>query len=220
MKPAVLLTAKDYRRAKQRLARYLSPGERAALCRAMWEDVSAALGDSPWPVAVVTDSAEIAAEVRGRGWHLIPDNLGISESAAVDLASLELAEAGFEAVLRLPSDIPLVQTSDVSSLLEGLPHMPFARVVPSSDGTGTNALLRSPPNLFPARFGVNSLVLHLQEARRAGVEAEVVRNPRVAIDVDEEPDLRTLLRTGASTATIRLLVKMGLDRRLEEGIRA
>ena len=30
----------------------------------------------------------------------------------------------------------------------------------SLEGTGTNALLRTPPDLFPSRFGPNSLALH------------------------------------------------------------
>jgi len=66
-------------------------------------------------------------------------------------------------------------------------------IVPSRDGTGTNAILRTPPTLFPSHFGSGSFAKHLAEAESARAQVVIRRNPRIEIDVDDESDLRTLL---------------------------
>jgi 2-phospho-L-lactate/phosphoenolpyruvate guanylyltransferase len=75
--------------------------------------------------------------------------------------------------------------------------------VPSRDGTGTNALLRSPPDLFPSHFGPGSFAKHLQEARRRSARFRIVKNPRIAVDIDELDDLNAIaagLKPGSATA--------------------
>src|SRR5262249_39850026 len=85
---------------------------------------------------------------------------------------------------------------------------------PSREGTGTNAIIRTPPVLFPSRFGPNSLALHKQEAARVEVECAIVNNPRVAIDIDEPADVELLLEIGADTAAFRALVDSGVYKKL------
>jgi 2-phospho-L-lactate guanylyltransferase len=75
--------------------------------------------------------------------------------------------------------------------------------VPSRDGTGTNALLRSPPTLFPSHFGPNSFALHSDEAERSRARVRIIRNPRIALDIDEPDDLvalRSVLDFDCATA--------------------
>jgi 2-phospho-L-lactate guanylyltransferase len=67
-------------------------------------------------------------------------------------------------------------------------------IVPSRDGTGTNAILRTPATLFPSHFGPGSFAKHQQEAQRVGAEIVVRRNARLEMDVDDEADLLALLR--------------------------
>jgi 2-phospho-L-lactate guanylyltransferase len=96
------------------------------------------------------------------------------------------------ALLRLPIDIPLATADDIEELFGALEPEPCAVLVPSRDGTGTNALLRSPPALFPSHFGPDSFALHLAEAERCKAKTKVIRNPRLALDVDEPADLKAL----------------------------
>ena len=87
---------------------------------------------------------------------------------------------------------------------------PTVILVPSSDGTGTNAILRSPPALFPSHFGPNSFVRHLAEAEVCGVRAQVFRNARLELDIDEWDDLQKLaplVRPDSETA--RWLMERG-----------
>jgi len=62
----------------------------------------------------------------------------------------------FEALLRLPIDIPLATARDIDALFANMQDAPATVIVPSRDGTGTNALLRSPPTLFRSHFGPGS----------------------------------------------------------------
>jgi 2-phospho-L-lactate/phosphoenolpyruvate guanylyltransferase len=219
MIPVILVTAKDPSRAKQRLAGRLNRDHRAELARVMWLDLSRALSGVSCPVAVVTDSEEFAANAGALGWRVVEDPDSISESRAVDHASGLLERDGFDAVLRLPADIPLAGRDDIETLLASPPGTPFARLVPSRDGTGTNAILRSPPSLFPSRFGSDSLTLHIQECHRAGVEPEVVENARIALDIDEPDDLRRLLESGEGTLTHRWLCETATEFAPEAGSR-
>ena len=133
----------------------------------------------------------------------------------MDAASRCCAERGVQALLRLPVDIPLAQPADIEAVFEALGDAPAAVLVPSSDGTGTNALLRSPPALFRSRFGPDSFVRHLAEAEACGVRAHVFRNPRLELDIDELEDLQKLaplVRPGSATA--RWLVERKINSQL------
>src|SRR6266550_3800920 len=76
------------------------------------------------------------------GWDLLREDRQISESFSVDYASMQCAKRGVTALLRLPLDIPLVQSSDIDELLAVECAAPGLVIVPSRDGTGTNAILR------------------------------------------------------------------------------
>ncbi|HWQ03533.1 MAG TPA: 2-phospho-L-lactate guanylyltransferase [Candidatus Nitrosotenuis sp.] len=190
---AVLIPVKDLRLAKQRLAPWLSQTARTELATAMLRDVFAAVAAARCveDVFVVSNCEAVLEMAKRCGWNVLQEAQQFSESASVDWASRSLAERGVQSALRLPIDVPLVQAADVEDLFEAAESSACV-IVPSRDGTGTNALLRTPPNLFPSHFGPNSLQKHLAEARRAGVAACVLQNHRLALDVDDGEDLRAL----------------------------
>jgi 2-phospho-L-lactate/phosphoenolpyruvate guanylyltransferase len=214
---AVLIPVKDLTCAKQRLAGLLSQEERTALARAMLEDVFAAVAAAHGAEAVFVVSSDPFALARAcsLGWEIISESHQRSESHSVDEASRICQERGVHSLLRLPIDIPLLEPGDVDALLDAAAAGPSAVLVPSRDSTGTNAILRTPPALFPAHFGPNSLARHVDEARRAGARVQVLRNPRVELDIDDEADLRVFLASGGrETATAVCL------RRMDAGLRA
>src|SRR5207253_1755468 len=95
---------------------------------------------------------------------------------------------------------------------------PAMAIVPSRDGTGTNALLRTPPTLFPSHFGAGSFAKHLAEAKQASAQIVLRRNFRLEMDVDDESDLHALLEYDLSaTATGRWLCEAGLDVKFRSG---
>jgi 2-phospho-L-lactate/phosphoenolpyruvate guanylyltransferase len=215
---AILLPIKDPANAKQRLAAFLSIEERIQLVWAMLEDVSRAVAASELVdrvVAVAHDPVVIRYAL-SKGWEVVPEGQQISESHSVDEASSCLGQQGVTAVLRLPGDIPLLQVGDVDLLLSAAITFNHAILVPSRDGLGTNALLRTPPIAFPSRFGRNSFQLHLEEARLAGVPLRVIESPRVALDLDEFSDLVYFWEHGRGTLTRELMAKLDLIGRFLE----
>ncbi len=201
---ALLLPVKDLNNAKQRLAGVLTPDERFSLAHAMLQDTFRAVRGirSTEKVFVVTNYEPAARAARANGWEILREDLQVSERASVDWASRICAERGVTSLLRLPLDLPLLQATDVDSLFAEESSAPAVVIVPSRDGTGTNAILRTPPALFPSHFGEGSFAKHCAEGQRAGAAIIILRNPRLEMDVDDEADLRALLHhdlTGTQT---------------------
>jgi len=215
---ALLLPIKDLRNAKKRLADVLLPEERFGLAHAMLADtLRAARGAQLAHKIFVITNYEPAMEAAAKyGWEVLREEQQVSESASVDLASRLCGERGITELLRLPLDLPLVQSCDIDDLLATECSAPATILVPSRDGTGTNAILRTPPALFPSHFGPHSFAKHLAEAERARANIIVRRNPRLEMDVDDEADLRALLQHGlAHTATGQWLEESGVAARFK-----
>jgi 2-phospho-L-lactate/phosphoenolpyruvate guanylyltransferase len=216
---ALLLPIKDLRNAKQRLASILTPEERFALAQAMLADTLRAVRgvQQAEKIFVVTNYTPAMQAARENGWEILPEEQQISESVSVDAASRQCEESGITAVLRLPLDLPLVTSSDIDELLVAECVAPGVVMVPSRDGTGTNAILRKPPTLFPSHFGNGSFAKHCAEAIRTGAQIVQRRNVRLEMDVDDESDLRVLIqhdligtRTGAWLQDSEVLKKLRL----------
>lgn len=215
---ALLLPIKDLRQAKQRLAPLLNPEERFGLAQAMFADtIRAARGvRRADKIFVVTNYAPAMQAAEENGWELLREDQQISESVSVDAASRQCAERGVTSLLRLPLDVPLVRPSDIDELLAVECTAPALVIVPSRDGTGTNAILRTPPALFPSHFGSGSFAKHCAEAQRAGAQILIRRNPRLEMDVDDETDLRALAGEDLrGTETLSWLQRSGWLARLK-----
>jgi 2-phospho-L-lactate/phosphoenolpyruvate guanylyltransferase len=217
---ALLLPIKDLRNAKQRLAGVLTPEERFALAHAMLADTIRAVRGVRHAdkIFVVTNYEPAMQAARENGWEILREEIQISESVSVDAASRQCEERGITGVLRLPLDLPLVQARDIDELLVAECGAPALVIVPSRDGTGTNAILRTPPTLFPSHFGNGSFAKHCDEAERASARVLKRRNVRLEMDVDDESDLRALLQHDLSgTQTGAWLQHSGLLKKLRLG---
>lgn len=211
---ALLLPVKDLRNAKKRLAGVLTPEERFGLAQAMLADTIRTIQRvrNAEKIFVVTNYQLALDAAEENGWEILREDRQISESHAVDFASRVCEERGVTGLLRVPLDVPLAQANDIDELLTVECGAPGLVIVPSRDGTGTNAILRTPPALFPSHFGEGSLAKHLSEAKRASAKVFIRRNPRLEMDVDDESDLRALLeRDLTGTETGRWLRETGLD---------
>src|SRR5882762_5233898 len=220
---ALLLPIKDLRNAKQRLAGVLTPEERFGLAEAMLADTICAVrgvrrADKIFMVTNYDPALGIAEE---NGWEILREERQISESHSVDAASRICEDRGVKALLRVPLDVPLVQASDIDDLLAVECEEPALVIVLSRDGMGTNATLRMPPALFPSHFGMGSFAKHVGEAERIGADVIFRRNPRLEMDVDEESDLRALLKNDlSSTETGQWLRESGVEARLRQHLKA
>src|SRR5256885_5670529 len=197
---ALLLPVKDLRNAKKRLIGVLTPEERFSLAETMLADTVRAVQGVRRieKVFVITNYAPAMQLAEENGWEILREEQQISESHSVDAASKLCEQNGVSGLLRLPLDLPLIQSSDIDELLALKCRAPSLVIVPSRDGTGTNAILRTPPTLFPSHFGTGSFAKHLAEAESSHAQVIVRRNARLEMDVDGEPDLRALLENDRS----------------------
>ena len=213
---ALILPIKDLTHAKKRLMGTLSPEERFGLAQAMLADtLRAARGvRNAHKIYVITNYPPAIALARENCWEVLEESEQISESASVDAASRICMQCGIHGLLRIPLDLPLIQPSDIDDLLALETSPPSLIIVPSRDGTGTNAILRTPPDLFPSQFGTGSFAKHLASAASAGAHIIVRRNPRLEMDVDDESDLGALLQRDLSgTETEKWLRDSGVQAR-------
>ena len=205
-----LLPAKPLLWAKTRLGPLLDDQARMALACAMFTDVLDALCGATGldAVVVVTADPTLAALARQASAVVIDEGASRGLNGAVSLGTDAAVRLGASAVLVVLSDVPLVTASDVDELLARAPRR-GALVVPSKEGTGTNAMLRQPPTVFPPCFGGRSLERHVATAERADVPCEIVRNVRLGFDLDTPEDLRAFAALRSATATQRELLRLG-----------
>src|SRR6266850_8119339 len=191
---ALLLPVKDLNNAKKRLIGVLTPEERLGLAGAMLADTIRAVRGvrCAEKIFVVTNYEPVMQLAEENRWEILREEQQISESHSVDTASKLCEQRGVTGLLRLPLDLPLIQSSDIDELLVAECQAPALVIVPSRDGTGTNAMLRTPPTLFPSHFGNGSFAKHLAEAESIHAQVIVRRNSRLEMDVDDEGDLRAL----------------------------
>ena len=212
----VLIPVKSLTRSKQRLAPLLSPDERSALAIAMFRDVLAAVGLAAGVdrVCVVSADGEALRLAAAAGAAGLAEAEQRSESASVDWGAGRCVQMGARSVLILPADLPLLSTADVAAVLSASNGGVGVVLVPSADERGSNAILRTPPDAIPSRFGLGSFERHQHEAAVRGIPCRILRLARVALDVDEVEHLGAVLATKASTHTHALLQELGVGERL------
>lgn len=213
----ILLPVKDLTRAKQRLADLFTQAERTQLAWAMLEHTFAVAAQTRGidGIAVVTLYEPAIALAEKYGMEVIREQQQISESASVDYGSRVLEARGVSAVLRLPLDLPLIQTEDIEAILAAdTQPAPSCVIVSSRDGTGTNAILRRPATLFASQFGSGSLAKHLRSAAATQAECRLLTLPRIALDVDEANDLMALRLTDQAHAIPEIMQSVLASERL------
>jgi 2-phospho-L-lactate guanylyltransferase len=217
MKVTALIPIKGFRNAKQRLSPLLGAAERELLAETMVRDVlgqvvgTRGLGET----FVVTGDDKVTALAASLGARVIRERVESGETDAVDFARTQLRQAGCEAVLILPGDMPLVRSADIEQLLAQVPPAataPFALLVPSHDRLGTNALLLAPPDIIKLRFGYDSFSFHMSEVSARGLALRVCENERIALDIDEPRDLEQFLAFEDAAGESRRVVRSMLER--------
>jgi 2-phospho-L-lactate guanylyltransferase len=195
LKATAILPVKRFGAAKQRLTSGVSRERRAAIVAAMLEDVLEAIGEarSIERTIVVTGEPAAAELVLAAGAEVVddPDEGGHSGAALAGVARAE--ELGADRVVLLPGDCPLLDPRELERLLTGVPDR-YVAVVPDRHGTGTNALVLSPPGAIAPAFGEGSRARHVAAAREAGVPHSVEELPSLGLDLDTPADVVALAR--------------------------
>lgn len=188
MRTAAILPVKSFGAAKQRLSSLLGAGSRHALAQAMFQDVLASLRKVEGIERIVVVASEPSVEfATDEQVTLLEEELPEGQSAATAAGIRWAVASGFERVLLVPGDAPLLSQTEVDALLANAPEEVV--IVPDRHGTGTNGLLLRPPTAIEPSFGPDSLGRHVAAAEAAGVTHRIERVPSLVFDVDTSEDL-------------------------------
>jgi 2-phospho-L-lactate/phosphoenolpyruvate guanylyltransferase len=195
LKATAVLPVKRLDEAKQRLAAGIDEGRRRELAAAMVADVLDAIGEArSLERLIIVTGDPIAQELAAKaGAEVVPDpeDAGHVQAAQAGIARAE-AE-GAERVALLAGDCPLLDPRELDRLLTGVPGS-YVGIVPDRHGSGTNALLLSPPDAIVPAFGEDSRQRHVEAARAAGIPFGIEELPSIELDLDTPADVIALTR--------------------------
>jgi 2-phospho-L-lactate/phosphoenolpyruvate guanylyltransferase len=195
--------------AKQRLTGFLSPSQREALARLMFQEVFSTLCTVRGldRIIVATSDQAVADHASRAGATVFEESEQRGHSHSADAAARRAMSLGAATVLLLPIDVPLVTNTEIEDLIQASERSSDRGVIiiPSSDGTGTNALVRTPPDAIASCFGPGSFRAHLDQAQQRGVAATVLRPAGLLFDIDTPEDVEELLRRAPDSRTARWL---------------
>jgi 2-phospho-L-lactate guanylyltransferase len=195
LKSTAVLPVKRLYAAKQRLAAGLGGEQRRTLAEAMVADVLEAIGEARTieRTIVVSGDPVVQELAAAAGAEVVPDpeDAGHVEAARAGIARAELE--GAACVVLLPGDCPLLDPRELDRLLTGVPER-YVGIVPDRHGTGTNALVLSPPAAIVPAFGEGSCARHVALAREAGIPFEVEELTSLGLDLDTPADVVALTR--------------------------
>jgi 2-phospho-L-lactate guanylyltransferase len=196
-----IIPVKSLTHGKSRLSSVLGVEERAALNRRLFGRVieTAQRAFNPDRIAVVTGDAFLLTLVRGQGLHGLDDN-GAGLNAALAVGCRYAARHSANAVVVLPSDLPLITVEDVRALTAALDDR-VCVIAPDEQEQGTNALALTPPDPDFFRFGAESFQAHLEAARTRGLRPRILRRPGLAHDLDTPESYRRYARGELAGAT-------------------
>lgn len=192
MKLWLLVPVKPFAEGKSRLAESLSPDQRAELSQNLLGRVLSVARDSTLfaGMLVISRDRTVLAEAVKAGAEAVAESED-GLNSALDAARSQAVVRGADAILVLPSDLPLLEVSDLELLYELPDGKSTVVIAPSRDG-GTNALLLHPPHAIDFAFGVDSFRRHRRLAELADVSTRIVHSPTLALDIDRPIDLQRL----------------------------
>ena len=215
-----IVPIKELEGAKQRLAPLLSPAQRRALIEVMMGEVLEAVAGakSLAGLMVVTLDPQATALASRLGARVTIDGARDGHTGSVTAGLKLLAREGRGGMITVPADIPAATSAEIDAVVAAHLPGPSFTISPAHDDLGSNAVICSPPDSVPLRFGDNSYFPHLDAARRCGIEPTVIRQPGIAMDIDHPVDLAAFLRLPQSTGTRtrRFLEEAGVPELLAE----
>jgi len=201
MSLAILIPVKS-KGAKSRLAPLLSPTERRELASLLLSGVLGALGEAgllrlTFVISSDRNILDLSAHM-GAGTIREPGDDGVNSAV---IRGVEAAGTP-EAVLVLPSDLPLIRASDVKHLLSLRRAGLDVVIVPSLSYDGTNALLYGTTTRLKLSYDDDSFWNHLASGARKGLSVAISSEHGLMFDIDSEEDFKALARTGVKRPAV------------------
>ena len=189
-----IVPVKPLQTAKSRLSRVLTREEREILSQRMLINTLDLLREVKEieRTLVVSRDTKALSIARKHGARTVTENGAPELNNALARATVVAQQYDISGLLVIPADLPLMRMDDVEKLISMATDPPVVVIAPDRHGSGTNALLSSPPGLIEYDFGTDSFERHVARAKAAGVRLVVCENPSIGLDVDLPEDLEYL----------------------------
>lgn len=187
----IIVPFKNFKSAKTRMRKDLSSQETEKIVEKMLIHVLQEVSKSQMSDEnfIITNDKKAIRIASSFGIKIIEEEKQLSESVSIDFASKILKEKGATSVLRIPGDLPLLSFKDIDYIFKKAKEYNSCIVVPSKSGSGTNAMLRTPPDIIQSFFGENSLQRHIKEFEDKKVQYKILENENIGLDIDCLNDL-------------------------------
>jgi 2-phospho-L-lactate guanylyltransferase len=203
---AVLIPVKSSA-AKSRLSQVLSGLERREFAELLLRGVLEALGQAGLLSSsyVVSSDSRTLTLARRMGADVIlePGNAGVNSAVSRGIRRTRPSEN----VLVIPSDLPLLQASELRHLIALKSAGLDVVMAPSWSFDGTNALLFSRERGITLSYDDDSFWNHLESCAQRGLSVGVSSRRGLTFDVDSPEDLRSLARLGPNKPLVPFAVR-------------
>lgn len=192
MTTIAIIPVKRLDSAHSRLSGVLTPGQRKRLAEATFLDALGKVRHCRMidETIVVTSDPSVERQARWLGHDVVAQSEDGGHSHAAAAGARAAVELGAHRVAMLPTDCPLLDPAEIDDRLGQTPRS--ALIVPDRHGTGTNALVLSPPDAFAPAFGPDSCARHVSRARAAGISFALEKLDSLALDLDTPEDMTAL----------------------------
>jgi 2-phospho-L-lactate guanylyltransferase len=212
---SAIIPMKKLHSAKSRLAVLMTTNERRQFCLKMLSDVLRTVKSTEKinQTVVVGNDVDVFTYAKNFEVDYLKETGTSLNEAVMDGITWSIRK-GTTTALILPADVPLITPTDLKQLLN-LRRKTLMIIAPARNGEGTNALLLTPPNICPPRYGRASLQRHGMEAAKRNIGLRIFKSKHLGLDIDTTTDVKDFLKEKhRRTATYKFLLEIGVPHRL------
>jgi 2-phospho-L-lactate guanylyltransferase len=197
LKIFAIVPAKHFESGKSRLSSLLNMHDRVKLSGLLLESTLSTLSKATTISNIIVVSSDVRAKriAKMHAAMFLDEVNDIGVNNAVTIANNYCNEAGADATIVVPQDLPLAVPEDIDKICSYAKEYHKCLVVcPSVRYDGSNALLRRPPKLIESSYDDNSFDKHINAARRAGAKIKIILLHRIMRDLDTVEDAQYLIQ--------------------------
>ena len=191
------MPTKHFESGKSRLSSLLNKLDRIKLSGLLLQSTLSTLSEAN----MISDIIVVSSDVRAKRIAKMYAALFLDEGRergvnnAVTIANNYCNEAGADATIVVPQDLPLVVSEDIDMMCKYAKEYHKCLVIcPSVRYDGSNALLRRPPKLIESSYDNNSFAMHVDAARKAAAKINIILSKRMMRDLDTIEDAEYLVK--------------------------
>lgn len=185
-----IIPMKPLAEGKTRLARTLTPEQRANISIGMLRRVLGALRGASFEfIWVVGGDDRVKNMARNQGGMWFPE-MGRNLNDTLEKA-IEQAFQREKSALYIAGDLPFVKPSDIHSFIQASRGLGNVTLAPARRDGGTNAMLIPRGARFKPELGRRSFSKHLSQAAKLETSVAIAYSPGLGLDLDVVDDLES-----------------------------